>query len=56
VHSNFACRDVGVHLKLTSLPPIGPEPSLIGRNRQRWPQFKHPVVAFGDLDLRAWLV
>jgi hypothetical protein len=38
------------------LPALGPKPALLGRNRQRCPQFKNPVVTFSDLNLSAGLV
>jgi AraC-like DNA-binding protein len=56
MHRNLARRDVGVDLVLALLPAFGPEPALVGRNRQRCPQLKNPVVAFSDLNLGAGLV
>ena len=49
VHDDPLGRHVLVDLPLTTLPPIGPEPSLIGRDRQRRPQFQHAVLAFGAI-------
>jgi len=47
---------MAVHLALTLLPPFGPEPSLIRRNRQCGPQFQHSVAALDDFHLCAWFV
>ena len=54
--SDFAGGRVGVDVTFTLLPPVCPEPSLIGRNREGWSEFQHSVLALGELHLGAWLV
>jgi len=56
VHSHFATGDVLVDFPLMALPPLGPEPRLIGRHRQCRSQLDHTVTALEDLDLRARLI
>ncbi|MCV7052282.1 hypothetical protein H7H82_17050 [Mycobacterium heidelbergense] len=51
VHRDPPRRHVVVNLPFTLLPALGPKPTLIGGNRQRWAQLEHTVVALGDLYL-----
>ena len=56
VPSHLASTEVLIDLTLAALPLLGPEPGLIRWDGQRWPQLDHPVLALGELDLRARLV
>ena len=56
VQGHLAAGDVLVDLTLTTLPVFGPEPCLVGRNRQCRAQLDHTVIAFKDLDLRSRLI
>jgi hypothetical protein len=48
--------DMGVDLTLALLPALGPEPPLVGWDRQSSSEFEHPVLAFGHLQLCTGLV
>ena len=48
--------DVRIDLALHRLPPLRPEPALIGRNRQDRKKLHPAIFLFDDLDLGAWLI
>ncbi len=49
-------RDVLVDLTFTLLLVFGPKPQLIGRHRERRPEFDDPIVALQDFHPGAWVV
>lgn len=53
---NLTLLHVRVYLALARLPPLGPEPCLVGRNRKVRMELDHTVLTLDDLDLRARLI
>ena len=56
VNRHASGSDVFVDLALALLPPLGPEPALIGWHGQSGPQLDDPVGALRQLQLRTRLV
>ena len=48
--------DVLIDFPLHGLPPLGPEPSLVGGNRQDGPKLHPAIRLLDDLDLGPWFV